>query len=86
MTKLELLWGFLGLLFVFYPRSVSFYPYFLVQYEYLLYSGCYFMIWFCLIFKRNLDVGQEKVTSWRWVDSFFCIADVVLVCLRLCEL
>lgn len=73
MTKLELLWGFLGLLFVFYPRSVSFYSYFLVQYEYLLYSGCYFMIWFCLIFKRNLDVGQEKVTSWRWMDSFFVL-------------
>lgn len=73
MKKLELLWGFLGLLFVFYPRSVSFYSYFLVQYEYLLYSGCYFMIWFCLIFKRNLDVGQEKVTSWRWMDSFFVL-------------
>ncbi len=73
INKVELLWGVLGLLFIFYPRSVSFYSYFEVQYEYLLYSSCYFFIWFCLIYKRRLTTKQDRIVSWRWMDLLFVL-------------
>ena len=84
MRKLELVWGICGLLGIFYPCSVSYYSYLSVQYAYLLYSGCYFGVWFGMILKRKFSAGQLcGIVSWGWVD-FLVTSLMLFLSVRAC--
>lgn len=73
MKKFESIWSVLGLIFVFYPHSASFYSYFQIQYDYLFYSGCYFFVWICIIFRRKFLSGQNIYCPLRWLDSLYVL-------------
>lgn len=64
----EVIWGTAGFFLLFFPIQFSYVSYYQVQYQWMIFSTCYLVIWTALIVRRKYMARQVWKGTWGWLD------------------